>query len=184
MRKMRRVCLRIARADEVLRGAAKHVEYEIEMLLYAQDHIGGFHSSPMTMPLGMEKNMALESFLLHFRNLRAFLYPSLQSVLDDDVVASDFLGEQKAEDVGDDPGTLASHKERLDRMVAHLSYLREEYIVAGDGGWNVAQMAIAILDQMDSFLARLPGHTIPWFPSRSDLAERRRTIASTFLADS
>jgi hypothetical protein len=66
------------RSQADLQKAAQHVEYEIGMLIYTADHIGGEHSSPKSAPVGDPKNMALESFLLHFRNLRAFLCPSLQ----------------------------------------------------------------------------------------------------------
>jgi hypothetical protein len=165
------------RAEQELQGAAKHVKYEVAMLLYAAEHLGGFHSSPMATPTGTEKNMALESFLLHVRNLRAFLYPSLQPVGNDDVVASDFLGERWARDIGDDPGVLASDKQRLNRMLAHLSYSREEFIAAGDHGWEVAQMAVAILQQMDAFLAKLSERAASWFPSRRFLSEHQAAIA-------
>src|SRR6516162_7282838 len=99
--------------------AAEHVSYEIEMLRFSAERLGGWHSSPMTTPIGNEKNMALESFLLHFRNLRAFLCPSLQRCTDDDVLASDFLGKYDGADVGD-PNNVNVAKERLDKMLAHL----------------------------------------------------------------
>ena len=71
------------RADTELRAAAKHVGYEIQMLIFAANKlVGGWRES-------CDCYMAQESFLLHFRNLRAFLCPSLQGTRDDDVYASD-----------------------------------------------------------------------------------------------
>ena len=78
-----------------LRKAAEHVSYEIEMLMFAGSELGGWHSSPMSKPAGNYENMALESFLLHFRNLRAFLCPTLQMTCDDDICASAFLGKPR-----------------------------------------------------------------------------------------
>jgi hypothetical protein len=102
------------RTPEELEKAARHVSYEIEMLGFSAEHLGGCHSSPMCTPTGNEKNMALESFLLHFRNVRAFLCPSLQRLTDDDVLASDFLGMYDGSDVGD-RDKLKVDKERLDK---------------------------------------------------------------------
>lgn len=59
------------RSDKELEAAAHHVSYEIEMLMHAARYIGIGHGSPATTPIGNDKNMALESFLLHFRNLRS-----------------------------------------------------------------------------------------------------------------
>jgi hypothetical protein len=96
-----KVIHRRIRTDNELEAAAIHVKYEIRMLLYSSWHLGTGHGSPATMPAGDDKNMALESFLLHYRNLRAFLCPLLQNVVDDDILASDFLGDTSATNVGD-----------------------------------------------------------------------------------
>jgi hypothetical protein len=98
---------------------------------------------------------SIESFLLHFRNLRAFLCPSLQVFSGDDILASDLLGESEARDVGD-PIVLARHKKRLDKMLAHLSYSRKTYVEAQDYGWPTAEMELELLDQLDQMEAFLP----------------------------
>jgi hypothetical protein len=41
---------RTVRSDEQLRDAAKHVSYELSVLIYAAEHLGGSHSSPMSTP--------------------------------------------------------------------------------------------------------------------------------------
>lgn len=127
------------RTEEKLRKAAAHVGYEIEMLVYSAGHLGGWHSLPMTTPSGNEKNMALESFLLHFRNLRAFLCPSMQNVRVTDILASDFLDEPTPSDVGN-TAKFVNSKERLDQMLAHLTYDRSVHIAAGEHGWRTDDM--------------------------------------------
>ena len=144
------------------------------MLLYTARDLGSRYWSPPSGLSVPEQNIALESFLLHFRNLRAFLCPSLQTTGDDDAIASDFLGRTVATDVGD-AVILSAGKQRLDRMLAHLSYSREKYIAAGDGGWRVAQMTVDLLKQLEAFLAQLPPQTAGMFP-RADYLSAHRMV--------
>jgi hypothetical protein len=150
------------RSIDELKAAANHVDYEIWMLSYAADHLDSGHSSPQQTPTGMLKNMALESFLLHFRNLRAFLCPSMQTCSDDDIVASDFLGEPVARDVVLSSPFLKD-KKRLDKMLAHLSYSRETHIQAGEDGWLALDMKNQVFSEHRKFLASLPADRAGWF---------------------
>lgn len=163
---------RRSRTTEELQKAALQVSYEIEMLGFSAEHLSGWYSSPFTYPVGNEKNMALESFLLHFRNLRAFLCPSLQRCTADDVLASDFLGKGDGTDVGD-RHKLNAGKERLDKMLAHVSYSRLDYIEAGDHWWDSSAMLILILTELQKFLVRLPEQHRAWFPPAESLNERQ-----------
>jgi hypothetical protein len=160
------------RTPQDLRNAAKHVKYEIEMLMFAGSELGGWHSSPMSTPAGNYENMALESFLLHFRNLRGFLCPTLQKISGDDICASAFLGKSEAVDVAD-TSTLSRDKPRLDKMLAHLSYGREPFIQAREGAWPVARMSIEILEQVEIFLGLLSPEMRSWFPSDEQISNRR-----------
>jgi hypothetical protein len=110
-------------SDIELCKAAEHVCYEIEMLFYAAEHLGGYHSPPVSVPGAKGKHMALESFLLHFRNLRAFLCPTTQPTHDDDIIGSDFLKSPQPQDYGN-WAKLGIDKKRLDQMLSHLSYNR------------------------------------------------------------
>jgi hypothetical protein len=121
----------------------------------------------MTVPAGNEKNMALESFLLHFRNLRAFLCPSLQPCTADDVLASDFL-ENDGSNVGE-PVKLEIDRERLNKMLAHVSYRRSDYIEKDQHGWDSSVMLVLILRELQKFFARLSGEQRGWFPSVDSL---------------
>lgn len=158
------------RTDKELEAAAIHVKYEVRMLLYSSWHLGIGHGSPATMPYGDDKNIALESFLLHHRNLRAFLCPSLQSVGDDDILATDFLGCTSATNVGD-TNKLGTDKKRLDKMLAHLSYSRNEYIEARVYDWKSGAMSIDMLASLENFVMLLPPDRAQWLPRAAELAE-------------
>jgi predicted RNase H-like HicB family nuclease len=58
MREGVRTRKRSSRKPEELRKAAGHVRYEIRMLIFAAEHVGGWHSSPMTSPEDDEKNIS------------------------------------------------------------------------------------------------------------------------------
>jgi hypothetical protein len=141
--------------------------------MYSSQELGGYHSSPITTPEGNRKNVMLEAFLLHYRNLRAFLCPSIQAHSDDDIVASDFLGIGEASDVAD-ATKLKADKTKIDGMLAHLTYRRAEYIRRGVGGWDVAGMTVTLLEQLERFLEQLPDNLKAWFPSAHDISESRQ----------
>lgn len=163
---------RRSRTTKELQKAAEQVSYEIDMLGFSAEHLSGRYSSPMTYPVDNEKNMALESFLLHFRNLRAFLCPSLQHCTADDVLASDFLGMYDGSDVGD-RGKLTVDKERLDKMLAHVSYSRLDFIEAGNDWWDSSVMLILMLSELQKFLVCLPEQQRAWFFTAESLNERQ-----------
>lgn len=160
------------RTEEELREAAGHVNYEIEMLVFAAEYLGRGHSSPPTIG-GNEKNMALESFLLHFRNLAAFLCPSLQTPFRDDILASDFFGERVG-DHGKAAKLSADGLKRLQRMLAHLTYSRSGYISADDYDWKTSEMLMVMLEELQGFVTTLPCKKTSWFPPVSFLAEQQR----------
>ena len=165
------------RTEGELQQVAKDVTYEIQMLIASASAAGPVCVSPLVYRLPEStRGMALESFLLHFRNLRAFLCPSLQTTGPDDVLASDFLGEPKPQDVGDS-NKIRSDKQRLDRMLAHRSYSRKEYISTGNAAWAVGRMALGVLQEVEVFLGRIPEHMRSWFPERAVLAKEQTEIA-------
>jgi hypothetical protein len=166
------------RSDAELEASATDVTYEIQMMIESGQALEyGTVSSPPCFLAGAQKNMALESFLLHYRNLRAFLFPSLQlKPREDDVIAADFLGKESPDDVGD-PSEVGQDKERLDKMLAHISYSRrKEYIAKDNIYWEVGKMAAAMLKQVGVFVCAVPEHMKPWFPDPTALAQARGLI--------
>jgi hypothetical protein len=153
---------RIVHPEQELHDAASHVNYELEMLYYASQFLGQTHSSPRTTLPKQFQNMALECLLLHFRSLRAFLCPSLQPVQADDILASDFLDERVHRDLGDS-SKLVPDKKRIDKMFAHLSYSREQFITGGQFAWEARTMVLTMLQQFSGFQAQLPAERAQWF---------------------
>lgn len=167
------------RSDSDLEQTARDVRYEIEMLIESASDVGSVWASPSTTLADAHKNMALECFLLHFRNLRAFLCPSLQAPpRPDTVVASDFLRKSTPHDIGH-PNKIRDDKERLDQMLAHISYNRhKKYITKGKMDWYVGRMAVAMIQQVEVFLDVLPDYMKPWFSERTMLSQKRCFFAA------
>jgi len=154
-----RATCRPLRQDKELEAAAGHITYEIRMLVESTRCLPYGFTSPA---VDSTKNMAIESFLLHFRNLRAFLCPNLQKWDDDDIVASDFWGSPRPEDVGD-ARVLVGRKKKIDRLLAHLSYSRQEYVDRGDKSWPDDEMVVDIRTGFQKFLQKLPPNRREWF---------------------
>lgn len=154
---------RVVRSAEELEAAASHVKYEVAMLLVASHYLSTGMCSPAD---DSTKNLALEAFLLHFRNLRAFLCPSLQPISADDVIASDFLDSKYAEDIVD-PGELKADQTRINKLLAHLSYARVTYEQAGEKAWHTERMVASVQGGLRVFFNRLPAGRHPWFGVRS-----------------
>src|SRR5688572_14405435 len=105
--------------SEELKQDAAHVGYELEMLVYAAGLLEGGYASPEVILPNPLKRIALESFLLHFRNLRDFMcLAPLRG--DNDLFASDFRGDREATSIIEQ-GQLLGHEDgiRLNRMLAH-----------------------------------------------------------------
>lgn len=132
------------------------------MFLCLADYIaeGIISSAPVVI-----RNIAIEAFLLHYRNLRALLCPSLQKTSGDDVIASDFMDKSMPEDVGD-PGVLGVDKDRIDKLLAHISYKRACYAASGEKGWMTVEMVRRIREGMKQLSCRLSPEQRTWFNGR------------------
>lgn len=154
-----------------LEVAAADVAYEIETMLFAADHLAWGHSSPAVEPEGKEMDVFLESFLLHYRNLRAFLCPSLQSRFKTDVFGWHFLLYAQEPTNEGDLVTLGRDKDRLNACLAHISYDREHYRRAGDWNWEVQRMRDEMVRNLRDFLLKLAPFRRAWFLDSEGLAE-------------
>lgn len=155
-----RPAMRTVRSPQQLEAAARDVRYEYLMLLVSSQYLESGMSSPMD---DLTKNLALEAFLLHYRNLRSFLCPSLQPIKDDDVIASDFVDCARAEDIGN-TDVLKADLQKINKLLAHLSYSRVEYKEAGDKSWDPDRMVAGIQSSFQVFIDRLPPQRRAWFP--------------------
>lgn len=166
------------RSDSELQEAALHVKYEIEMLTHCTEYLSAEYASPPDPLATHDKNMALETFLMHYRNLRAFLCPNLQRVAEDDIIASDFLKEPAARDIAD-ASKFKLDKERLDGMLSHLTYRRVGYIAASNNLWSVSDMVRAMLLELQAFIGALPSAMASWFPTLTVLVPSSWTTVHT-----
>lgn len=107
-------------------------------------------------------NIAIESFLVHFRNLRDFFYPPLGAWTDpkgaDDVVAFDYC-ESWDKTAKDWQEVVPSEKDRINKQLAHISYIRPNL----DPNWPITQMLAAIRKSFLVFVDTLPAERRKWF---------------------
>jgi len=111
-------------------------------------------------------NMAIESFLLHFRNLRDFLYPSkhawTKEFYFDDVIANDFSCDWLG--VEDDwKECSVAERDRINKKLSHLSYSRPELHKKAPEGWPISEMSRSIQRSFAQFIANLPAARKEWF---------------------
>jgi hypothetical protein len=149
------------RTEDELKNAASDVKYEIQMLRAAAKYVWSGISSPK----GEETDLFLEAFLLHYRNLCAFLCPNIQRTSSDDVIASDFfVDSREAKDVVDS-SELGRDKARIDKLLSHISYSRAEYAAGGEKDWDTDEMKLRIERGIKEFLRCLPPERRAWFES-------------------
>lgn len=144
-----------ARAEEELEGISRDIAYEISMMLGA---LATFRGNAVSVHV--LKNLAIEGFLLHLRNLRDLFYRS--RLKSDDVRASDFFSDPgKWESIRPPLASVIKEKSgRLNRQLAHLSYSRLRL----QKSWgNLDAMAAEMIKVADTFLQSLPQERRRWF---------------------
>lgn len=133
------------RTSEDLQSGAVSIRYEFSMLneiAKIWPRIGEFPP--------LFQNMAIESFLVHFRNVRDFLFSA--NPLNDDVVASDFNSKAWSIDSSGWTETVPHERDRINKQLSHVSYLRGYY----DKQWPIPAMAGALARKFTEFLKILP----------------------------
>ena len=156
--------MRSARTDKELKETAEDpIVYEVDMLRQC--------ASVLSKPLDqLTQNIALESFLVHVRNLREFLYGA--GTNRDDVVAGDFFpGPGQWEDINirpPMPKVIEANRERLNKALAHVSYSRLKYKGPAKA-WPSQQMASELIAVVRVFLRHLPQDRSAWFSRLGDV---------------
>jgi len=147
-----RIMSRQPHNEEELVEASKHLAYEMKMLLRLGKCIEMRQNNPDQRGVRVEDFALLESFLLHGRNLRHFLFadrgerrPGKFSVRPTDVLAVDYNPEWDREL---DP-VIEEWMKCVHWRVAHLSY---ERLSVEDGRWPVGKIAHAFQTEMKAFL--------------------------------
>jgi hypothetical protein len=135
--------------------AVGHIVYEIMM----------FNGTNMKLQTGVsdqfEKNILLESFAIHCRNLFDFFYKKRKYV--DDIVAYDYIS-QKKQFIHERTKTriLKNLTEKANKQVAHLTYKRNNYN-RRTKGWSVGIIAINMNNTIVAFLKCLDSDKKKWF---------------------
>ncbi len=154
--------MRSAKSDEELKETAEgQIVYEVDMLRKCASVL----SRP---PNQMTQNVALESFLVHVRNLRDFLYGA--GTNPDDVVAGDFFpgpGQWEAKRPPM-PKIIEDNRERLNRALVHVSYSRLKYKGPAKE-WPSQQIASELIAVVRVFLRNLPQNRSAWFSQLGDV---------------
>jgi len=124
--------------DKKIEMLCGHFKYEVDMLRLADSKIDEFkrkrneferkgNESKCRM-YQQEENMALETFLVHWRGLIEFFYSDCKRKIKgktDDARAWDFIEKSLLEKIrSPEPSWLEKAKERTNKEIAHLTYSR------------------------------------------------------------
>lgn len=130
---------RTQRSAAQLTEAAQQVGYELKLLRYAHQHLR------MAVPGTPGHDVFTEVFLLHYRKLRAFLFP--ESPSREHVIAADFLGRTPFS-----RQRISQHeRKRIDETLSRIRYRRG----STPGEWQISEMALEIEAAVEEFLAPL-----------------------------
>jgi len=143
--------------SELRKMAREHVRYELQMMRLTAAGLKALRPDQVG-----ERNVLIESFLLHTRNLRDFLHQK-QGRDDTDALAVDFFDDPSSWlDKRPEPAeAIRNNRERMNRALAHLSYSRLEY--ESSKTWAVSEMRQGIEDAFSAFLKALPEERAAWF---------------------
>jgi hypothetical protein len=132
---------RRSRTDAELQSASMVVAYEVEMLKRAGQDLDASGSDHA------KRNVALESFLIHARNLLHFLYESEQHAHSNDVVVVDYTGAG----LTTSPPDYRSICDRISKHLAHITYRRQQKET-----WDCQALADIIRDGLEEFRNATP----------------------------
>lgn len=124
---------------------------------------GMFHATAQRIPSArddVERNALVEAFLVHFRILRDFVYPQELAWTKylDDAIAFDYDASWTAV-ATDWKECSPNEKQRVDKLLAHLSYTRPTL----GHQWPIPDMVKAIDAAFKSFITALPNNKQQWF---------------------
>jgi hypothetical protein len=148
-------------SDETLQQMVKHIKYEMHMLkesTYILKSEGNVH----------KRNIALESFVVHVRNLLYFFcyeYYEKKKLHKDDLLYSHYISNGWRSQ--EPPFELNKVKQKCDQQLAHITVKRLGYDVA-DKGWPCNELYCYLLECWKGFQDNLPERMRPWFQDKRD----------------
>ncbi len=140
--------------DEKLREGVKTLQYEIRHLHYAFRMIFKAKDDIYL------KNIFIESFLIHWRNLIDFLYKSSKNK-DDDILSIDYVNDVKRweEKRGKKTRYLIEEHNDVNKYLAHITYKRIEALKQ----WEFSQMLEELIRKFRMFVEHVSEERKKWF---------------------
>lgn len=135
-----------------LKNAAGHIKYEIDMLNFAVNQL--------QKKLDTAKNIFIEIFVIHSRNLYEFLFTSYRKY-PDDMIWSDFLTPNQQNKFS--PETINFDVSKANKQLAHLSYKRNYWEKRKNKSWNITEIHIGLLKSYALFLETMSEPKRKWF---------------------
>lgn len=143
--------------EDLKKMAYDHLSYEIEMFTATIDKMSKCNLNVV------EKNVVLESFLIHARCLFDFLYPS-SDTRPNDVIVDDFF-DNPNEFRKKLPSSLPIEsylKYRTGKEIAHLTYDRLK-VTPEKKGWQIGDVHDQIVGVLEIFFDSLTYEQRGWF---------------------
>lgn len=143
--------------EDLKKMASEHLSYEIEMFTAT---IGRMTRRNLDT---LEKNVVLESFLIHARCLFDFLYPSKET-RDNDVIVDDFFENPKEfrKKIPDSLPIESYLKYRTGKEIAHLTYERLK-VTPDKKIWQMSDVHNQIVSVLEIFFENLTDEQRNWF---------------------
>ena len=135
-----------------LKNAAKHIKYEINMLLFSSSKLINLKKDNPKITVfdfNMMKNIFIETFVLHARNLCEFLYANKRKY-PDDMFWKDFLTDKQQKKYN--PTKYIFNNEKANKQLAHLRYKRNVWENKKKKSWEIFKIQKAINDAYRCFL--------------------------------
>jgi hypothetical protein len=145
------------RKEEELQRASEHVKYEIEMLMAAASFL-----STSSSTLGQfAKNVYIEDFALHLRNLIEFYYNDGRGK--GLVRAADYVAKvaEWKESRGPKSARLDRENQKANNFVAHLTYERDAQ--RWERSWDWGTLLVELEHVWERFFSHLPEDRKAWF---------------------
>lgn len=140
--------------DSQKKKAVHHVVYEIVMFKFTAGLlISGVSDQAL-------KNVLIESFGVHSRNLFDFFYKERKG---DDIIANDFIGDKKEFRKNKSKKRSLSGLQRKDnKQISHLTYSRNNYN-SRTKPWNVILIRTQTEKTIEAFFNSLDDERKAWF---------------------
>jgi hypothetical protein len=146
-----------------LKDGAGDVEYEMEMLVFS---VQGLNDG-IQFPPGQHRNLFIEGFAIHSRNLLEFFHQKKNQKYPNDLRAQDFVPDWQCD--SEKPGWFVDYVAKCNVLVAHISQSRQKYRAEYDNGIDVKTALPHLVRMWGWFLVELEPERRRWFKTKLEL---------------